>query len=99
MTTFSLKQTVNSENEDDIKQKIRERIHRTSVAAAHLTPDSAKSKWVEWEITESLKHGKSVGVPLVTCPARPSCFGCCDYSFISIILPSIMLFEAPWRLP
>ena len=99
MTTFSLKQTVNSENEDDIKQKIRERIHRTPVTAVHLTPDSAESKWVEWEITESLKHGKSVGVPLVTCQARPSCFGYCDYSFISVTLPAMMLFEAPRRLP
>ncbi|MHB8181548.1 TIR domain-containing protein [Acidithiobacillus sp.] len=94
-----MKQAVNSENEDDIKQKIRERINRTPVTAVHLTPDSAKSKWVEWEITESLKHGKGVGVPLVTCPARPSCFGNFDYSFISIILPSMMLFETPWRLP
>ncbi|MBU2810583.1 hypothetical protein HF669_04145 [Acidithiobacillus thiooxidans] len=99
MTTFSLKQKVNSKNENDIKQKIRERIHRTPVTVVYLTPDSAERKWVEWEIAESLKHGKSLGVPLVTCPARPSCFGCCDYSFISITLPPIMLFGAPWRLP
>lgn len=57
---FSLKQAVNSENEDYIKQKIRERINRASVTAVYLTPDSAKSKWVEWEITESLKRGKGV---------------------------------------
>ncbi|MBU2732714.1 TIR domain-containing protein [Acidithiobacillus ferridurans] len=47
MTTFSLKQKVNSENENDIKQKIRERILRTPVTAVHLTPDSAKSKWID----------------------------------------------------
>lgn len=57
---FSLKQAVNSENEDYIKQRIRERINRASVTAVYLTPDSAKSKWVEWEITESLKRGKGV---------------------------------------
>ncbi|MBU2809791.1 TIR domain-containing protein [Acidithiobacillus ferrooxidans] len=94
-----MKQAVNSENENYIKQKIRERINRTPVTAVHLTPDSAKSKRVDWEITESLKRGKGVGVPLVACPARPSCFGYCDYSFISVILFRVMLFEAPWRLP
>jgi hypothetical protein len=57
---FSLKQAVNSENEDYIKQKIRERINRASVTAVYLTPDSAKSKWVDWEINESLKRGKGV---------------------------------------
>lgn len=57
---FSLKQAINSENEDYIKQKIRERIDHSSVTAVYLTSDSAKSKWVEWEITESLKRGKGV---------------------------------------
>ncbi len=57
---FSLKQAVSSENEDYIKQRIRERIKRASVTVVYLTPDSAKSKWVDWEIAESLKRGKSV---------------------------------------
>lgn len=57
---FSLKEAINSNNEDYIKQKIRERIDRVSVTAVYLTKDSAKSEWVEWEIAESLKRGKSV---------------------------------------
>lgn len=57
---FSLKEAINSENEDYIKQKIRERIDRASVTTVYLTKDSAKSKWVEWEIAESLKRGKGV---------------------------------------
>lgn len=57
---FSLKQAIDSENEDYIKQRIRERINHASVTAVYLTPDSAKSKWVDWEISESLKRGKGV---------------------------------------
>jgi hypothetical protein len=57
---FSLKDAINSKSEDYIKQKIRERIDRVSVTAVYLTPDSATSRWVEWEITESLKRGKGV---------------------------------------
>lgn len=57
---FSLKEAVNSKNEDYIKQKIRERIDRASVTVVYLTPDCAKSKWVDWEITESLKRRKGV---------------------------------------
>ena len=57
---FSLKQAVNSENEDYIKKHIRERIDRASVTAVYLTPDSAKSEWVDWEIRESLRRGKGV---------------------------------------
>lgn len=57
---FSLKDAIKSNNEDYIKQKIRERIDRVSVTAVYLTKDSAKSKWVEWEIAESLKRGKGV---------------------------------------
>ncbi len=33
---------------------------RLSVTAVYLTKDSAKSEWVEWEISESLKRGKGV---------------------------------------
>lgn len=57
---FSLKEAINSKNEDYIKQKIRERIDRVSVTAVYLTNDSVNSKWVQWEIAESLKRGKGV---------------------------------------
>lgn len=57
---FSLKEAIKSNNDDYIKQKIRERIDRVSVTAVYLTNDSANSEWVEWEIAESLKRGKGV---------------------------------------
>ena len=57
---FSLKDAIKSNNEDYIKRKIRERIKRASVTAVYLTPDSANSKWVSWEIQETLRQGKSV---------------------------------------
>jgi hypothetical protein len=57
---FSLKEAIRSKNEDYIKQRIRERIDRVSVTAVYLTPDSAKSDWVNWEIAESLRRGKGV---------------------------------------
>ena len=57
---FSLKEAINSKDDDYIKRKIRERIDRVSVTAVYLTQDSANSKWVDWEIAESLKRGKGV---------------------------------------
>jgi len=57
---FSLREAVKSNNEDYIKQKIRERIDRASVTAVYLSQDACNSKWVDWEITESLKRGKGV---------------------------------------
>lgn len=57
---FSLKEAIKSNNDDYIKQKIRERIDRTSVTVVYLSQHCANSKWVDWEITESLKRGKGV---------------------------------------
>ena len=57
---FSLKDAIKSTDEDYIKRKIRERIDRASVTAVYLTPYSASSKWVAWEIEESLRRGKGV---------------------------------------
>ena len=74
---FSLKDAIKSDDEDYIRRKIRERIDRASVTAVYLTPDSANSKWVAWEIEESLRRGKGViGVyPGDTPPAKlPAAF-------------------------
>lgn len=57
---FSLREALNSQNEDYIKRKIRERIDRASVTLVYLTGNSATSKWVKWEIEESLRRGKGV---------------------------------------
>lgn len=57
---FSVKDAFDSENADYIKRQIRERIDRCSVTVVYLSDKSANSKWVNWEIEESLKRGKGV---------------------------------------
>jgi hypothetical protein len=47
----------------------------------------------------SAREWVSMGVFSGACQARPPLFGYFGYSFISVILPSTMLFEVPWRLP
>jgi len=57
---FSVKEAFDSKNADYIKRQIREKIERTSVTVVYLSSSSAQSKWVDWEIQESLKMGKGV---------------------------------------
>lgn len=57
---YSLKEPFDSENAEYIKRGICEKIDRASVTVVYLTNDSAKSKWVNWEIQESLNRGKGV---------------------------------------
>jgi hypothetical protein len=57
---FSLREAIKSNNEDYIKQKIRERIDRASVTVVYLTNETAQSRWVDWEIAESMRRGKGV---------------------------------------
>ncbi len=57
---FSVKEAFDSTNADYIKRQIRECIDRCSVTVVYLTEESANSKWVNWEIEESLKRGKGV---------------------------------------
>ena len=57
---YSLKAPFNSENADYIKHGIRERIRQSSVTVVYLTDKTAGSKWVNWEIRESIAMGKGV---------------------------------------
>jgi hypothetical protein len=57
---YSVKKAYNSEDADYIKRQIREKIDKTSVTLVFLSPNAAKSEWVNWEITESIKRGKGV---------------------------------------
>jgi hypothetical protein len=72
----SLKEPFDSVNAEYIKRGIREKIDKASVTIVYLTNDSAKSRWVNWEIEESLKRGKGViGVYQGDIPsALPKCF-------------------------
>lgn len=56
----SVKEAYDSKQADYIKRQIREKIERVSVTVVYLSESSAKSKWVDWEIQESLKMGKGV---------------------------------------
>lgn len=75
----SVKEPYDSDNADYIKRNIRDKIDRCSVTLVYLTDKTASSKWVNWEIEESLKRGKGViGVykgdtpPAITPPAFQS---------------------------
>lgn len=56
----SVKEPYESANVNYIKQRIGEKIDRCSVTVVYLTDKTASSKWVNWEIEESLKRGKGV---------------------------------------
>lgn len=56
----SLHEPIDSERAEYIKQGIRDRINQCSVTLVFLSPDAAESKWVDWEIRESVRLGKGV---------------------------------------
>jgi len=56
----SVKEPFDSANADYIKRQIREKIDRCSVTVVYLSEKTASSKWVNWEIEESIKRGKGV---------------------------------------
>lgn len=56
----SVKEAYDNKNADYIKRQIREKIEKTSVTVVYLSSSSAQSKWVDWEIQESLRMGKGV---------------------------------------
>jgi hypothetical protein len=57
---YSVKEAFDSVNGDYIRRQIREKIDRCSVTVVYLSNSSATSKWVNWEIEESLRRGKGV---------------------------------------
>ena len=57
---WSLTAPFDSSRADYIKQGIRERISQSSVTLVYLSRNTAKSKWVDWEIRESVRLGKGV---------------------------------------
>ncbi|GAI25300.1 unnamed protein product [marine sediment metagenome] len=57
---WSLRKPFDSEDAEYIKRGIRERIRQSSVTVVYVTENTTKSKWVDWEIRESIKLGKAV---------------------------------------
>jgi hypothetical protein len=57
---WSLKEPFDSENAEYIRRGIRERIRQSSVTVVYVSEKTAHSKWVDWEIRESITLGKGV---------------------------------------
>ena len=57
---WSVKEPFDSERAEYIRRRIRERIRQCSVTIVYLSEKTASSKWVDWEIRESLAMGKGV---------------------------------------
>lgn len=56
----SVKEAYDSESGDYIRQKLRERVNQCSTTVVYLSPHTADSKWVAWEVAKSLELGKRV---------------------------------------
>src|SRR5687768_6544766 len=57
---WSLREPFDSSRADYIRQGIRERISQSSVTLVYLSRNTAQSKWVDWEIRESIRLGKKI---------------------------------------
>lgn len=57
---WSLREPFNSKRADYIKQGISERIKRSSVTIVYISEHTVSSKWVNWEVNESIRLGKGV---------------------------------------
>lgn len=55
-----LLEPVNSENKAYIRSKVREQLHGTSITVVLLGEKTHRSKWVEWEIKESIERGNGI---------------------------------------
>lgn len=49
-----------SENAEYIRRRIREHIRQASVILVFVSEETAKSRWVDWEVRESIRLGKGV---------------------------------------
>lgn len=56
----SLQKPFDSKNAEYIERGIRERIRQSSITVCYLSENTAQSKWVDWEIRESIALGKGV---------------------------------------
>ena len=56
----SVKDPINSERAEYIKQKIVERIRQCTQTVVYITENTHSSDWVKWEVEKSLELGKRV---------------------------------------
>jgi len=57
---WSLKKPFDSKDSEYIKRGIRERIRQCSVTVVYISDKTTDSKWVDWEIRETIALGKGV---------------------------------------
>jgi hypothetical protein len=57
---WSLREPFDSKRAEYIKRGIKDRIERSSVTLVYVSEHTADSKWVDWEIRESVCMGKGV---------------------------------------
>jgi len=57
---WSVREPFDSERADYLRQRIGERISQSSVTVVYLSNSTAASRWVDWEIEESIRRGKMV---------------------------------------
>ena len=57
---WSLRAPFDSERAETIREGIRERIRQASLTLVYVSDHAAKSKWVNWEVEESVKLEKKV---------------------------------------
>jgi Thoeris protein ThsB, TIR-like domain len=68
---WSLRAPFDSERAETIREGIRERIRQASLTLVYVSDHTAKSKWVNWEVEESVKlEKKVVGVYQGELPGR-----------------------------
>jgi hypothetical protein len=57
---WSLKEPFDSKDAEYLKRGVRERIRQCSVTVVYVSVETTDSKWVDWEIRESIAMGKGV---------------------------------------
>lgn len=56
----SVKEAINSDRDEYVKQKITERIRQCTQTVVYITETTHSSDWVKWEVEKSLQLGKGV---------------------------------------
>jgi hypothetical protein len=57
---WSLKKPFDSKDAEYVKRGVRERIRQCSVTVVYISDKTVDSKWVDWEIRETIALGKGV---------------------------------------
>lgn len=56
----SVREPYDSDRAEYIKQKIAERISRSSITVVYISESTAQSRWVKWEVEKSIELNKKV---------------------------------------